>query len=119
MLACFGRARLSAAALQIVWALLLGCVVVGTGGLAWGQTSVDGAISGLVVDASGAALAGAVVGVRSVSTGLESGATADGKGQFLVPRLRAGEYEVTALTAFVGRQRVFRVPGVMGCTPES
>lgn len=95
MLACFGRARLSAAALQIVWALLLGCVVVGTGGLAWGQTSVDGAISGLVVDASGAALAGAVVGARSVSTGLESGATADGKGEFLVPRLPAGEYVVT------------------------
>jgi hypothetical protein len=95
MLSCFGRARLSAAALQIVWALLLGCVALCTGGLAGGQTSVDGAISGFVVDASGAALAGAVVRARGVSTGLESDATADGKGEFLVARLPAGEYVVT------------------------
>jgi hypothetical protein len=55
MWSCPGCARLDAVLLKIVWALLLvGCSVQGVGARAWGQTSVDGAIDGFVVDASGA-----------------------------------------------------------------
>jgi len=95
MWSCPGCARLDAVLLKIVWALLLvGCCVQGVDARAWGQTSVDGAIGGFVVDASGAALAGAGVRVRNVSTGLVSGATTGRGGEFLVARLPAGEYQV-------------------------
>ena len=93
MSSCPGCARFGAVFLKIAWALLLvGCGVLGAG--AWGQTSVDGAIGGFVVDASGAALAGASVRARNVSTGLESGAETGRGGEFLVARLPAGEYLV-------------------------
>ena len=96
MLFPFDRARLRAIAVQVAWALLLGWGAgPGLGRSAWGQTSVDGAISGFVVDASGAALAGASVQVQNASTGLESDVTAGAKGEFLVTRLPAGEYVVT------------------------
>jgi hypothetical protein len=66
-----GRVRVGAIGLdwkRVVMCLLLGCCSAGWTGRAWAQTSVDGAISGFVVDASGAALAGAVVQVHEVAT---------------------------------------------------
>lgn len=98
MLSCLDRDRLCAIAVRVVWTLLLGwgaCLGLGVSSPAWGQTSVDGAISGFVVDASGAALAGASVQVQNASTGLESDVTSGAKGEFLVTRLPAGEYVVT------------------------
>ena len=92
---CRGRARFSAAVLKLLWAsLLLGCCAAGVVARAWGQTSVDGAISGFVVDASEAALAGAVVEVQNVSTGLERWVTTGRGGEFMVTSLPPGEYEV-------------------------
>ncbi len=61
---------------------------------AWGQTAVDGAISGFVVDAGGAALAGAVVQVQNVANGTMNRVTTEGKGEFLVAHLPPGEYRV-------------------------
>jgi hypothetical protein len=60
----------------------------------WGQSSVDGAIGGFVVDGSGAALVGAVVQVQSIADGTMTRATTESKGEFLVAHLPAGEYRV-------------------------
>jgi hypothetical protein len=70
---------------------------------------VDGAISGFVVDASGAALAGAVVRVREASTGLEREAATGSKGEFVVSTLPAGEYEVVVEQAQFERLTLERV----------
>src|SRR5271168_1164680 len=92
---CVGRAKPGAFVRKIVWACLLWCCAAATvDSCAWGQTAVDGAIGGFVVDASGAALAGAVVRVENVATGTANRATTEGKGEFLVPHLPAGEYQV-------------------------
>jgi hypothetical protein len=96
MLFCSSRVRVGAMGwkLKMVVMCLLGCGSAGVTGRAWAQTSVDGAISGFVVDASGAALAGADVRVQKDSTGLEIAAKTGSKGEFLVPRVPAGEYQV-------------------------
>jgi len=57
MLFCRGRVQVGAIVLglkRVVICLLLGFAATGVARRAWGQTSVDGAISGFVVDASGA-----------------------------------------------------------------
>jgi hypothetical protein len=112
MLFCSGRVRVGAMGLRlkrIVMCLLLGCGFVGVTGRAWAQTSVDGAISGFVVDASGAALAGADIRVQQVSTGLEIAATTGSKGEFLVPRVPAGAYQVVVDYARFARLTLDRV----------
>src|SRR5580704_4921027 len=92
---CLGRAKARAVARKIVRACLLWCGVAATADTcAWGQTAVDGAISGFVVDASGAALVGAAVQVQNVSDGTMNRATTESKGEFLVAHLPAGEYRV-------------------------
>src|ERR1700678_2915470 len=92
MLFCSSRVRVGAMGwkLKMVVMCLLGCGSAGVTGRAWAQTSVDGAISGFVADASGAALAGADVRVQKVSTGLEIAAKTGSKGEFLVQRVPAG-----------------------------
>jgi carboxypeptidase family protein len=97
MLFCSGRVRVGAMGWKlkiVVMCLMLGCGSAGMTGRAGAQTSVDGAISGFVVDASGAALAGADVRVQRISTGLEIAAKTGSKGEFLVPRVPAGDYQV-------------------------
>ena len=57
---CVGRAKSGAVARKIVRACLLWCCSAATvETCAWGQSAVDGAISGFVVDGGGAALVGA------------------------------------------------------------
>ncbi|HSY69072.1 MAG TPA: TonB-dependent receptor [Edaphobacter sp.] len=70
---------------------------------ALGQTAVDGAISGFVVDAGGAALTGAVVQVQNVANGTTTRMTTGGKGEFLVGHLPAGEYSVVVEYALFAR----------------
>ena len=92
---CVGRAPSGAVARKIVRACLLWCGVAATADTcAWGQTAIDGAISGFVVDASGAALVGAAVQVQNVADGTMNRATTESKGEFLVAHLPAGEYRV-------------------------
>jgi hypothetical protein len=64
---------------------------------------VDGAISGFVVDAGGAALTGAVVQVQNVANGTTTRMTTGGKGEFLVGHLPAGEYSVVVEYALFAR----------------
>ena len=49
-----------------VWLLACGLL----GGVAWGQSAVDGAIGGHVVDAHGGAVPGAKVALSNVATGV-------------------------------------------------
>src|SRR5258708_28434087 len=92
---CVGRAKCGAVARKIVRACLWWCCVAATVETrAWGQTAVDGAISGFVVDAGGAALVGAVVRVENVVDGRMAGGRREGKGELLVARLPAGECRV-------------------------
>src|ERR1700737_4462690 len=90
-----GCAEVGAAVRKRFWACLLWCCIAAMGeACAWGQSAVDGAISGFVVDAGGAALVGAVVQVQNVADGTMTRATTEGKGEFLVAHLPAGEYRV-------------------------
>ena len=92
---CVGRAKPGAVARKIVRACLLWCGVAATADMcAWGQTAVDGAISGFVVDASGAALVGAAVQVQNLADGTMTRATTESKGEFLVAHVPAGAYRV-------------------------
>ncbi len=114
-----GCAGLGAAVVRIVWAsLLLGCAAAWVEMHAWGQSAVDGAISGFVVDASGAALAGAVVRVEDVSTGFASGATTGDSGEFLVARVPAGKYQVTVEFARFERLMLEQVTVELGAVTE-
>jgi Carboxypeptidase regulatory-like domain/TonB dependent receptor len=92
---CQGRAKVGAIVRKIVWACLLWCgVAASVDARAWAQTAVDGAIGGFVVDAGGAALVGAAVQVKNVANGIISRVRTEGKGEFLVAHLPAGQYEV-------------------------
>jgi len=86
---------------------------------AWAQ--VTAAISGKVEDASGAAVAGAKVTVKSLETGATRETTTDSLGDFLVPALPLGPQEVraekqgfkaevrTGVTLAVGQEAVVNV----------
>ncbi len=101
---CLGRVRSGAVVRKIVRACLLWCCAAATvESCAWGQTAVDGAISGFVVDAGGAALVGAVVDVQNLATEATSRATTVAKGEFLVAHLPAGEYRVVVEYALFAR----------------
>src|SRR6266436_10434382 len=56
------------------------------------------AISGTVMDSSGAAIGGATVQVKNTGTSVTETATSDELGRFRFPDLGIGEYEVQALT---------------------
>jgi hypothetical protein len=104
MLFCRERAKSGAFIRKIVWAGLLWCCAAATvGPCALGQTAVDGAISGFVVDAGGRALTGAVVQVQNVASGTTTRMTTGSKGEFLVGHLPAGEYSVVVEYALFAR----------------
>ena len=95
MLLYGGRGRVDAvvvarnAVVMLVW---LGCLGFGGSLRAGAQTAVDGAISGFVMDESGAALVGAVIRVQGVATGQVMEARSGAKGEFAVARVAAGTY---------------------------
>jgi hypothetical protein len=75
------------------WKLLLAVLFLTVAARA--QT-VRGVISGVVRDASGAAVAGASVTVSSEETGIERHTTTDAHGNFAIPMLDPGRYKLTA-----------------------
>jgi hypothetical protein len=66
--------------------ILLGCVT------AWGQG--EASIEGRVIDATGSAIAGASVGVKSEETGAVRNVFTDNAGHFYVSLLSVGKYEI-------------------------
>lgn len=95
MLWSIGRAHWSAASsMRFRVVLLWGLVAASLSGCAWAQTAVDGSISGYVVDAGGAALVGAVVETRNLSTGTQVATKTGSRGEFLVTGLVVGDYSL-------------------------
>jgi len=72
--------------------LLSAFIFLATVSFAQGETT--SAIVGQVSDASGAAVPGALVTVRSAETGLRRAATTDDSGRFNFPQLKPGTYTV-------------------------
>src|SRR5712664_355542 len=64
----------------------------------YGQTANTGAIAGSVSDPSGAPVAGAAVVINSQATREERDLTTDGEGNFSVPFLTPGNYDLTVRT---------------------
>ncbi len=63
-----------------------------------GQTANTGAIAGRVSDPSGVSVAGVAVVIDSEATGEERDLTTDGEGNFSVPFLTPGNYDLTVRT---------------------
>ncbi|HVT96988.1 MAG TPA: TonB-dependent receptor [Acidobacteriaceae bacterium] len=60
-----------------------------------GQTAVDGAIGGTVMDSSGAVVSGSAVTVRNVATNAQQTATTDSNGYYRIIHLQPGVYSVS------------------------
>ncbi len=75
-------------------ALLLSLVWILTAMSAMGQ-EFRGTISGAVTDSSGAAIPGASVVIKEVHTGTTNTTKSDAAGQYVVPFLLPGQYQVT------------------------
>ena len=74
--------------------LLIGLLTL-TNGLMFAQ-GFSAAITGSVQDTSGAAVSGAMVTVKHLETGITRAAQADAGGNYSIPSLPVGAYEVTA-----------------------
>src|SRR5437762_14261422 len=75
--------------------------ILGPAAGASAQTAL-GTLRGVVLDQQGGALPGVTVTVRQVDTNTMATATTGGEGQYFLPNLRPGPYEVTAeLASFV------------------
>lgn len=83
-------------------------------GIASAQAPI-GAVGGTVSDSSGAVVAGAAVSVTNVQTGLKREVKTGAEGEFFVPALPAGQYEVRG-TAAGFRQTVRRAAVETGST---
>jgi hypothetical protein len=69
-----GRTQLCATVKKIAWACLLFWFYIAAAmdSRAWGQTAVDGALNGFVVDSTGAGLVGSVVEILNLADGATS-----------------------------------------------
>src|SRR6266436_717798 len=76
-----------------------GLILLGFVSLAAAQSLTTGAISGTVVDQSGAVMASVVVTAKNVDTGATRETQTTGSGNFLLAQLDPGRYEVTAESA--------------------
>src|ERR1700729_2798943 len=87
---CLNRAGLNAIILKIICVLLS---LHPTSALP--QTAVDGAINGSVIDPAGAVIPGATLQAKDLATGLTIQTTSGPDGEFLIPRVPTGEYQLT------------------------
>ncbi len=87
---CLNRAGLNAIILKIICVLLSLPLAS-----ALAQTAVDGALTGQLTDPNGAAISGATLQAKDLSTNLTTQTNSNPDGEFLIPRLPTGDYEVT------------------------
>lgn len=70
-------------------------LILGMGAIAFGQSTVTGAIGGVVTNPNGEVVSNAAVTVRNAETNKEDTATTDDQGRFKVAGLNPGSYAVT------------------------
>jgi len=81
---------------EFCWCVLLGVFAVCSIPYAMHAQAVTGNISGTVVDASGAVIAGAKVVVTNTATGVSTTLTSNDQGRYNAPDLVVGPYQVQA-----------------------
>jgi len=91
---CATDARKEQAMKLLVKTILLLIILAVTTAPVWGQVNT-GTISGTVRDSSGSAVAGATVTARNVGTSAERSVTSGDNGQYTIPGLLPGIYELT------------------------
>src|SRR6266436_3448020 len=84
---------------RLIASFAFGLMLKSFGSLAAAQSLTTGAISGTVVDQSGAVMASVVVTAKNVDTGATRETQTAGSGNFLLAQLDPGRYEVTAESA--------------------
>src|SRR6266436_335147 len=84
---------------RLIASFAFGLMLKSFGSLAAAQSLTTGAISGTVVDQSGAVMASVVVTAKNVDTGTTRETQTAGSGNFLLAQLDPGRYEVTAESA--------------------
>ena len=95
--------RLRSLGKRLVWKPVGIALVWGlAAGYGFGQSAVDGAIAGRVVDARGMAVAGAKVAAVNTATGLATVVASGQDGRYLAVRMVPGEYAVTITAAGFG-----------------
>lgn len=82
--------------------------------LSLAQSTTQGAISGSVLDTSGAAIPGAIVTISNTATGFTQKLVADGSGFFKAPLLEPGTYSVTITSPNFAKYRADNVVVVVG-----
>jgi len=82
------------------------------------QSTTDGAITGTVMDASGAAVSGAKVTAKNIGTNAEASATSDDTGYFRLGKLRPAEYTVTVEATGFGNYTAEHVVVQIGSITE-
>ena len=84
---------------RLITSFALGLILASYGSLAAAQSLTTGAISGTVMDQSGAVMGSVVVTAKNVDTGATRETQTTGSGNFLLAQLDPGRYEVTAESA--------------------
>ncbi len=82
------------------------------------QSTTDGAITGTVMDASGAAVSGAKVTAKNIGTNAEASTTSDDTGYFRLGKLTPAEYVVTIEATGFGNYTAERVVVQIGSITE-
>src|SRR6266481_731243 len=91
---------------RLIASFAFGLVLLGFVSLAGAQSLTTGAISGTVVDQSGAVMASVVVTAKNVDTGATRETQTTGSGNFLLAQLDPGRYEVTAESAGFEKMKI-------------
>jgi Carboxypeptidase regulatory-like domain/TonB dependent receptor/TonB-dependent Receptor Plug Domain len=92
-------------ALLVFFSLLLAAITI------WAQAET-GQITGVVTDATGAAIPKAEIEARNVATGTTRSTTATQSGDYIIPNLQAATYDVTISAAGFGPMKQRVVVGV-------
>src|SRR5579862_3078351 len=97
--------------------VLLVCLLIAVvGGVAHGQGGASGTILGTVVDPSNGVIAGASVDVTNVGTNVTSHTVTTSSGDYTVPYLQPGTYEVTVQAAGFKKSVTANINLVVGQT---
>lgn len=100
--------------LGILCLALLTVLAFAAAPVAQAQSTTQGAISGSVLDATGAAIPGAGVSIQNTATGFSVNLTSDASGFFKAPLLEPGTYTVVVSAPNFGQYRAEHVTVFVG-----